>query len=248
MNNTIQSTLDFDKFKILNGNRKTSTAHINKLKSAFKGNTQATKFSPILVNEHMEVIDGQHRLEAIKQLDGVPIYYIVHAGLTLEDAQNMNSMMRNWAPRDYAKSYAELGNKHYQGFIDLMNEYESLSFTVLLKYASPLDNYPTTEMFRNGLFKMDKASVVHDRLNYLCKVGDYTVNFKRKKFGEALLKVMYLPNFDRDRFVRALAGSRAQERLKKTYDNWQDYVRVIEKIYNAGLSEDKKQMFAAAGL
>ena len=38
--------------------------------------------SPILVNEKMEVIDGQHRLQAQKELN-LPTYYIKNKGYDL---------------------------------------------------------------------------------------------------------------------------------------------------------------------
>src|SRR5690625_2430380 len=45
--------------------------------------------SPIIVNENMVVIDGQHRLEASKK-EGVPVEYIIKPGLDENDIVRMN--------------------------------------------------------------------------------------------------------------------------------------------------------------
>ena len=53
-------TRDYDKFKLLEENRTVSKSHVNKLKIAIGDNPNIMRAQPILVNEDMEVIDGQH--------------------------------------------------------------------------------------------------------------------------------------------------------------------------------------------
>jgi hypothetical protein len=78
---------------------------------------------PIVVNEHLEVIDGQGRLEAISQLK-LPVFYIIVPGLGLQDCVAMNVNTTPWRMIDYIKSYAETGNDNYKRLLKLINGYE----------------------------------------------------------------------------------------------------------------------------
>lgn len=64
--NEIKRTNNYDMFKRLEGNRFVDPKKVNKLKKSI--NEVGYISNPIIVNEKMEVIDGQHRLEALKEL------------------------------------------------------------------------------------------------------------------------------------------------------------------------------------
>ena len=70
----IYITKDYSIFKKLTGNRSTELERITKICDSIREVGYIT--SPILVNENMEVIDGQGRLEAFKEL-GIPVEYII---------------------------------------------------------------------------------------------------------------------------------------------------------------------------
>jgi hypothetical protein len=243
--NTIQATTDYTMFKQLSGNRQLNKAHINKLKSEFKENTEAVMYTPILVNERFEVIDGQHRLEAVKELE-LPIFYIQQDGLKLKDAQKLNSLTKSWGPRDWAESYAKLGNKNYIEFVKLMEEYK-LPFNVLTKYASGYGTYPNTNMFRNGSFKIGDLTKARDHLNFLVRSGQYYTDYRRKGYGEALQIMLNHPRFDRDRLITALKGRYAQKKLQP-FDSMPEYLKVLTLIYNHGLLDKNRIMFFEAAV
>jgi len=69
-------TTDYSKFNTLAGNRQVNIAHVKKLESSFD---EEYLISPILVNEKFQIIDGQHRFEAAKNLK-LPIYYYMIQG------------------------------------------------------------------------------------------------------------------------------------------------------------------------
>ena len=58
-------TTDYDIFKGIVGNRKVEKKHVEMLTGAIDRNN-LLNVRPIIVNEEMMVIDGQHRLEAAK--------------------------------------------------------------------------------------------------------------------------------------------------------------------------------------
>lgn len=57
------TTKDYSKFKHLEGNRNIVKPHLKRLKASMEKNYL---FSPILINEKHEIIDGQHRFEVCK--------------------------------------------------------------------------------------------------------------------------------------------------------------------------------------
>ena len=82
----IHSTTDYNQFKYIKGNREVVESHVKTLSDQIaKKDFQI----PIIVNEKMEVCEGQHRLEAYRLL-GVPITYIVKEGLEIQDIREMD--------------------------------------------------------------------------------------------------------------------------------------------------------------
>jgi len=59
--NKFFETTDYTKFKKTRGNRPVDPAHVEQLKKLI---SDKDLFDPIRVNKDMEVIDGQHTLEA----------------------------------------------------------------------------------------------------------------------------------------------------------------------------------------
>ena len=58
-NNKIRETNDYEIFKILKGNRDINQNHVNKLVQSI---TEKDLRIPIVVDNNMYVMDGQHRL------------------------------------------------------------------------------------------------------------------------------------------------------------------------------------------
>lgn len=115
----IKSTKNYSLFKNLAGNRNVDPARVSKIKKSILKNGWFT--NPILVNEKMEIIDGQGRYAALKELN-MPIEYVVERGIGIECCINMNTAQTNWTIMDYVGSYAERGNENYQRLVMLMEE------------------------------------------------------------------------------------------------------------------------------
>lgn len=136
------------------GNRPVEKTNVEKLKESISSNN-LLKECPILINEHWQVLDGQHRLAAAKQLN-IPIYYIMKDGGNHKDVINLNQNKKNWKPEDFLRIYAE--GLNLPDYIELQN------FMVLnnlkLNQAQMLVRGPIKQMnefadFRNGDFKFD---------------------------------------------------------------------------------------------
>lgn len=112
---TIYETNDYDSFKRLEGNRDV------KCEKKIIKSIESVGYipNPIMVNENMEVIDGQNRLGALKEL-GMPVQYYIVKGATIETAIALNLGRSNWSTIDYVNSYAEQGVETYVYFRELM--------------------------------------------------------------------------------------------------------------------------------
>lgn len=111
---TMQSTIDYGKFRMMIGNRPINQATLSRVMSEVRNQGQIV---PILCNEKHEVTDGQHRLEACRQL-GIPVKYIAVPGLTIKDAAAANSAGKNWSVRDWVHYHAEMGSEDYKKLRD----------------------------------------------------------------------------------------------------------------------------------
>ena len=78
--NKVYKTNDLSIFKQIGGNRVPNLQHIKRLSQSIS--VYGMKCNPILVNEQMEVIDGQHRLAAAKEANSF-VYFVVVKGLSL---------------------------------------------------------------------------------------------------------------------------------------------------------------------
>jgi ParB-like chromosome segregation protein Spo0J len=82
--NKIQVSEDYSSFKRIDGNRTINKAQVKKLYDSFNENPGLASAVPIVVNDKMEIIDGQHRFESLKKLN-LPIYYYEVEGLKLQE-------------------------------------------------------------------------------------------------------------------------------------------------------------------
>lgn len=153
--NTVYRTKNYKMFKRIDGNRGVRRIRLNKIIASIKkvGYVQ----SPIIVNEKMEVIDGQGRLEALKEL-GFPVDYIIVNGIGISECRAMNINQENWKLVDYIKSYAETGNESYIYLENLMKSYTKIGITAI--------NNAVT-----GLASMDAEKIKDEK--FVCTKEDY---------------------------------------------------------------------------
>jgi len=100
--NTVYKTKNYGQFIRLDDNRDLLSRRLSRLIESF---TAKYIMSPIICNEKLEIIDGQGRYEAAKELD-LPVYFIIVPGLTIEDCRLLNRYNSTWSALDYCKSFA----------------------------------------------------------------------------------------------------------------------------------------------
>lgn len=124
----VYTTRDYSIFKRLVGNRDIPESRISKIVDSIQ--KIGWIHNPIVVNENMEVIDGQGRLTALQRLK-MPVEYIIAPGAGTKECVYMNMNMVNWKLPDFIKSYAEQGNENYQRLLKLMGTYANGNLDII---------------------------------------------------------------------------------------------------------------------
>ena len=150
----IKKTKNYEMFKGIVGNREVRPVGVANLTKAIMHKNMLA-LNPIIVNEKMEVIDGQHRLEVAKN-NMLDIYYVVASEGNLEDIQMLNANMRPWTGKDYLHSYVSVGKPAYVLIKELMEEY-SLPLSHAVSIVSGDGGGVWTK------FKRGTINIIHER-------------------------------------------------------------------------------------
>jgi urease gamma subunit len=240
LSNVVQETDDYTKFSFLVANRDVSRSHINNLKAAISQHPEILRVQPLLVNDKMQIIDGQHRFQAATEL-AMPISYTVVNGIGIEVARAMNLLHRTWKPEDFAKSYAIGNNKHYSDYLKMRDIYEEFPHGIVLIYMVGRQYHGINAEFRKGLFEVGDLDESKKHLDQLSVVKEKSSIAMTKPYAVALLTAFKHESFDYDRFLRNLEKY-GREVLRSTTITT-DYMRMIEEIYNHGLSTNRTRLF-----
>lgn len=229
----VLTTNNYDMFSFLMNNREQTKGHINNLKEEIEKRGNITQSQPILVNEHMQIIDGQHRFTACQEL-GLPIYYIIAQGAGIEDARSMNILHKSWGPDDYARSYAMSGDVNYQRYLVLREDY-GFSHSILLFFILH-NEQGMYAVFRKG------EMVIRDEEDVVKKLDRFTellealgINNPDRNLALAFLAFDKQEIYDHRRMVEKAraVGSRYIRRFATT----DDYKRALEQVYNHSVAE-----------
>ena len=111
MERQIHETKEYSIFKKVKQNRIIDMKHVAKLADSIKEKDKRIDF-PIIVNNNMEIIEGQHRFEACKLLN-LSVYYIFAISMSIDDISRIITINKKWNMEDYLHQYSENGNENY---------------------------------------------------------------------------------------------------------------------------------------
>lgn len=147
----IHCTKDYDKFNMFSYNRPIDIKHVNALKASFKAHPDLF-LHPIVVNPEFEIVDGQHRFEAAKQL-GLEIWYVIDESYVPEKLQVINNVQIEWSQQDYVNYWAHQGKEDYQKINQFCKE-NNVCLSIALIWCSHVQSGRTGNKIRRGTFTM----------------------------------------------------------------------------------------------
>ena len=234
--NQVHSTSDYTRFRTLVGNRKPNELHVKRLTNSFE---KRYLFSPILVNEKWQIIDGQHRYLAAKEL-GLPINYIVVDGYGLNEVQILNTNSANWKKEDYLKAYCDLGISSYLQMKQFMNDYPDFGIAVseqlLTNRVGGSNNTGHVDKRRGRLKNFEEGRLIipnlvqsYDNAEKVLMFKPYYDGFNRSVFVAALIGIFQNENYSHAEMISKLAN---QPTSLTHCTNVTQYKLIIEEIYN----------------
>jgi hypothetical protein len=230
------STMEYDVFKPMQGQREVSERYVKVLASCIKDKNYLRLF-PIIINEKWEVVDGQHRLEAAKSL-GLRIYYFMEQGLSYVDAGKLNSVRDDWDFRNHLNNYVK--NNHFDyvvvdGFITNHN----LTLKRFQYLMSKEQKKIFDEKFKIGEFKIidnlndvsDKIKKIDDIIYFLegILITDNKRFLQTDNFWRALYQCLISKDVQIDKFKDKLSLKYQSVRPMSGY---KDYIKALMEIYN----------------
>ena len=227
--NVIHITRDYSMFKTVKGNREIDKGHVQKLIREMK---KKDLDLPIFINENDEVVDGQHTLQARKEL-GKPVRYIRGKFENEFDVAIMNANRKNWPMKGYLDFHIENGKKDYQIVKAMTKQYSlPLECAIFLLAGGYSMWRETRNDFKQGKFKiktLQRCNEIGSDLMFM--KNNFNIRLTRS-FITAYAVVSEHPKFKWERFKTALKSKSA---LLLRGTNTEDFVRVFDKIYNGNV-------------
>ena len=234
--NKVYKTKDYSQFKFMLGNRKINNSNLKRIKESM---IKSHLICPMIVNEKMEICDGQHRFVAQKELE-LSVYFIIQKGYGLSETQTFNGYSKNWTPCDYMNSYCDAGVEEYIRYRQFFEKWRFPHNECMNMLNGSVQERLHT-VFNYGAFKIKTHEQAEINAKMITKLEKYYDGFKRRSFIRAMLVC-----FKNERFNFQLFYKKLKYQGTKLVDctSFSEYLKVIEKIYNYRTrKEDKIRLF-----
>lgn len=238
----IYDTTDYGLFRRLKGNRDVTNKRVSIIKESIM---QVGYISnPIIVNENMEIIDGQGRAEALRQL-GLPIEYRIVPGLGIVECRAMNLKPTGWSINDFVKSYAEYGNENYIRLKKIADKC-GLGYTLVYSLCKNCvyGGAAVQGDIREGTFTLDikTAKKVEDLCEYLVEFKDIQkkIGGRKELFYGTIGWIALQDGVDRERLrISVTQQANTISPMAKTEPS----LRELSQVYNKGYSKKNCRYF-----
>ena len=229
----IMVTENYDMFKKIGGNRKINKSNYAKIVKSMK---EEQLIIPIVVNEKYEIIDGQHRYTACKDL-GKPVYFYMVRGYGLNQVKRANIASSNWKKENYLDMFVAENNEVYKEFEEIKERYD-LNISNLLKIFAIVQEKQSARVgyeFENGTFTLDGKMEV---LRFLTALEDFNFFkfYKSNNFLIAFTRLYFKSEYDHDKMKTKLITHRNSLEKRSTSDEY--LVLLCNRIYSFGVTKN----------
>jgi len=181
----IYTSSDYSIFVLSELNR--VPGHYKKVLQSIQENDY-TKYQPILVNKKMEIVDGQNRFLACRDL-GLPIHFIVSETINIFAAADINKASKNWSSMDYVQHYAKRGREPYIELLDICAKYDQ-KLSVVQQFGKLTNNHRSAaECVKAGDFQFKREVDIDAFFNHVKEFAPYYNYSSQDKFVKAVLKL-----------------------------------------------------------
>lgn len=223
---------DYELFKFKPENRKEiDKNHVKKLARSIASHNMLD-ICPIIVNEQMEIMDGQHRFYACKELN-IEVVYVVKAEMKAIDIVTLNCNSKAWGASDYLNFYIHQGNQEYRKLENFM-KIHNISIRVAINITMG-QTHSVRDDFKEGKFIFseedwgDEIDICWQTIDMVKRLNGGHPFLKSTRFWRGLLKLVRHPDFDSSKWFFNLTRMCGDVMPKRTS---RDYVEMLQKIYN----------------
>lgn len=229
MKKEIKSTKDYSIFKKLIGNRNITDARVNKIIKSI--NKVGYIPNPIIVNENMEIIDGQGRLEALKRL-GLEVEYIVVESTGINECISMNLNQTNWNLMNYIVSYASRKNENYIKLLKLLQEYNDFNLNALATALFGISRFYTPIITGGELILSD--DIIESAKNRMDYVRELNESIAKLEVNKSVLRqgLLFMTMFEEVDKTSFLEQFKRNSSLLKAFHTLKDCMHSLEELYN----------------
>lgn len=236
----VYTTTDYEKFKPLAANRPVNKVHVRRIRDSLY---LKRLVCPIIVNEKLEIIDGQHRYSALKEAM-MPIDYIIVNGYGIYEVQVLNTNMKNWSQIDYLNAFCEMGVPSYlllKKFLTLYPHFSIKSAGVIIRgsyeNSKKVDKNLTgtksgsikLRPFEEGDFEFPNFEIACERANTVMEFKDIYPYFSNDKFIRSVIHMTSIAGYDNQRMVDKLSSYGGPYKI---YANTKQFLEFLEDVYN----------------
>lgn len=229
-------TKDYSMFKKLQGNRPVLERRVNKIIASITKVGYIT--SPIIVNEKFEIIDGQGRLGALEQLK-MPVEYIIHPGIGIDECIAMNINQGNWSLKDYIESYSVRGNESYKRLEKLIKDYPLANLDVIATAVLRI-NKITGTMVKDGSLVISESQYnkAVERLSYAYEILNLVDKTAvRGGIMNLLQVILYCYDYEGIDLKRLKEQIVKNIYLCRPWNNIDTCFNEVEELYNRNISK-----------
>ncbi|MFY9308086.1 MAG: ParB N-terminal domain-containing protein [Bacteroidia bacterium] len=227
--NPIQQTNKYTLFKSFTSNREVDESHVKKLMDAISKKNMLP-LNPIIVNDKMQVVDGQHRLEAAKRLK-YDIFYIVSETIKKEDIASLNSNSKNWNLMDYINYYSVEKKPGFSVLSSFISQNPMIKPSLCLQLLS-VDNSRNSNELKNGVIEVGNIKNAEEIVSYLKDIYNFCSFAYSRDFILAMRKIYDSGHYEHEQMMKQI---NKQPRSLVQCVNVKQYIEMLEDIYNRGM-------------
>jgi hypothetical protein len=240
--NEVFETSDYEMFVFRGDNRMIIPSHVKELtKDMVKRGWERGSY--VVVNELMEIVDGQHRVLAAKAA-GIPFHFISENGTGFDSIRGLNKKQRNWNIIDHIHGYISGDNKNsnYVVLHSFMNNFPTLRPTECMMIVKNSMSATTRQEFEDGLFVVRDMKLAYEWGHRLVSLKPYFENgYNKSIFVRAMIKVWTSGvTFDFDEFLHKI---KLRPRMIYMCGTVDQYIDMIQEIYNYRRKGEEKIYF-----
>ncbi|WP_129714646.1 ParB N-terminal domain-containing protein [Pedobacter sp. SYP-B3415] len=222
----MESTINYDQFKSIISNREVDTRHVRKLIKAI-AEKNLLHLNPIICNEQLEVIDGQHRLCAAEAL-GVPIYFVIDNQVGKQDIAAINSNAKNWNTMDYINYWTIEKRNGFDRLSAFLSENPLIQPSTALMLLSS-DGRRNIPALREGVVDVSNYAFAKDVAGILKEYRNYIDFAYDRNFVLAVITMLNTHGYDHEIMKGKIE---LQPRSLVKCINHKQYVEMLKEIYN----------------